>query len=78
MISQKQNIPGPFPQGRYDNFKGIEAEIQVFPEFPIGYHLLQIPVRRCNDPDIDFLHFVRPYFLDFPRLKDPQQLGLHK
>ena len=78
MLCQEQYVFAPLPQRRNDDRKGIEAEVQVFPELPIPHHLLQVAVRRRNHPDVDLLHRVGADFLYFPRLQGPQQFGLHE
>ena len=55
---------------------GVDPVIQVFPEFPVTYHLFQIPVCGTDQTDIDRDSLRVTHSGDCPVLKGPEQLGL--
>ena len=52
LFNQQRNIFRPFFQAGELNWEHIQAIKQIQPEFTFVDLLFEIPVSRCNDPDI--------------------------
>ena len=76
MIHQQRDILFSFSQGRQDDGKGVQANIEVFPEFSVLDKLLQVFARGCNDADItaDRTRASKPVKFFF--LQEPQDFSL--
>jgi len=52
MLDQDVDVTTSLPQWWQMYAKYVEAIQQVGPKQPFAYHLVQIPIRRSNNPDI--------------------------
>ena len=54
----------------------IQAEEEILPEPVLAYFFLQILVGRRNQANVDWNRLSAPHPLDFPFLKNTQELCL--
>jgi hypothetical protein len=70
------NIGFPFVQGRQINRENILPVVQIFAEFTILSHSLQVLVGRSNNANIDSRRALAADCLELTVLQDAEQLGL--
>src|SRR5688572_5851719 len=73
---QLQDIAAAFPQRRDIDTIKVEPMQQVFPKPALRHGLLQIAIRRGDEPDIDRNHFIAAHAADFVVLNRAEHLGL--
>src|SRR5258708_18072522 len=76
ILHEVWNIGFPFTQGRKINRENIQPVVQIFAEFTILSHSLQVLVGRSNDANIDSRGARTAYGLELTLLKHTEQLGL--
>src|SRR5439155_25724483 len=64
------------PQRLEEDTKAADAVVEILAETPCGHFLLEVPVRRHDDLDVDRNLACRPEALDGSVLKNPQQQRL--
>src|SRR2546426_10823458 len=64
------------PQRLEEDTKAADAVVEILAETPCGHFLLEVPVRRHDDLDVDRNLACRPEALNGAVLKDPQEQGL--
>ena len=78
MPRQHRNIFLPFAQRRHGQPHHRQPVIQILPEFARAHGLIQIAIRRRDQPHID-LDGMRPaHSLKFALLQNAQQLHLQR
>src|SRR5438309_9206042 len=55
-----------------------EAVVKIFPERSGGGHCIEILMGRADDPGVDRDRLAAPDALDYPLLKEAQQLDLER
>ena len=69
-VRQQWDIAPANAQRRHVELNDLEPVEQIFAEPTVLYALIQVAVRRCHDPDIDFERFVAADPLELPLLKE--------
>ncbi len=67
----------PLAQRREIDVQDIEPVIQIVPEFPQCYELLEAPVGGGEHPNVYLDRLNASHPKECPRLQHPQQLHLH-
>ncbi len=78
MGRQFRNVVDPLAQRRQVDLERVDAVNKVLAELALRDHLLQIAVRRTNDPHVDHRRLVLADAADFAALKHAEQLRLHR
>src|SRR5713101_6389557 len=76
MVNEDRNVLSPFPKRNDVNAHHVEPIVQVLPEGLIADGLLEIDVRRGNDPHVNADSPVSADPLDLALLEHAQELGL--
>ena len=76
VLRQERNVVPPFSKRRNRDLNDRKPIKQIAPKRSFGDHLLEIAVRRRDDPDIDSTWPVLPDAIDLSSLKCPQDLRL--
>ena len=77
MLSQRQYITMPFPQGRQPRLRDVQAIQQIETETAGGNGMLEIDVGRRHQAYIHGNRFARTDAHHLALLQHPQQLNLH-
>ncbi len=78
MMDQQRNISRPQAKRRKPDGNDIKPVIKIFAEGAVGHRFFQIPIRRGDDPHIDFHILVAADPAEFTLLNHPQQLHLNR
>ena len=78
MIEEPGNIFLAVPEGRNNNGYDIQTIIKVLPEPVFPDRLLNVAVRRGNDPDVRLNRLVSADPFELVLLQHPQQFYLHR
>ena len=73
---QRRNVVAPIAQRRHANRDDAQAEVEILAERPLLDLLLEVLVRRRDDPHVDLDRARRAEPLDFAFLQHAQHLGL--
>src|SRR5690554_5212546 len=77
MVHQKRDIVQMIAQGGHPDLEHIEAIQQVQAKTLLDHTVMEIPMGRADDPDIDRDRPRAPDPHDLTLLEDTQQGGLH-
>ena len=77
MMDERGNIVRPFAQRRHLDGKDIQPVVEIAAEQSIGDHLLEIAVRRRDQPHVNPLSACAPQPLELLFLQCAQQLRLN-
>ena len=76
MRGKRENVGGPFPEGRQHDRKDAEAVVEILPEDALGHQALEIPVRRRDHTHVHGDGLRPPDPLERPLLQYPEELAL--
>src|SRR5260221_2494359 len=76
MIDQDFNIAYPLAERWYDDLDNSNAEIEVFPETPLGHFQFQIPIRGSDHANIDRAWLALAETVDHVFFQYSKQVGL--
>jgi hypothetical protein len=76
MSRQFRDVLRTLPQGRQQYRKHTETKEEITTESTLRDFVLEIPVRRCDHPDIDLPCRVGTHALELSVLEDAKQLSL--
>ena len=77
MVDQQRDVLAALAQCRHLDLRAPNPEVEVLAELPLRDALLEVPVRRGDEPDIGLPPVVGTEPHDLARLQHTQELRLH-
>ena len=78
VLGEERNVLAPLAQGRERNRHHLQAVEEVLAKAAATHQLLEITVRRGDDPDVDLDPLLAADALDLVLLQHAQELRLHR